>query len=266
MVARSADKDLVLYQRTSPEATEQIMRERSMGANGNDAAVTLSNRTDGATGGDGSAVVQLRVPAKLVELAEKFPDGEQRYRVRVDALRAENFVATWPANPQAPTAQTGVLAGAELRAGPDAERHDLGDDDAPVAVSDSTGITPANPPVAVDPGPPQVDLDLGEAVYRQVAARGGFTPESTAAAEVTIFQAVASRQAVSTADRLHALADEVETARDNRATTTTVPAPPRLVSVAPPPRVEVARARAASAQIWDDTRDEYDAPAVAERH
>lgn len=214
---------------------------------GDTAEVYLSNRLDGAAGGYGSAVVQLRVPAEIAELEDEFPDGEQHYRVRVDALRAEHFVATWPENPPAPTEQTGTHAGAELRTGPDAERHDQGNEAEQVAGSSSTGIARTNLPVAVEPSPPQVDLDLGEAVYRQAATRGGFTPESTAAAEVTIEQAVTSRQAVSTADRLHALAEQVETARDHRATRPAATPPVRPAPMAPPPRVETARARAVSA-------------------
>ena len=139
--------------------------------------------------------------------------------------------------------------------------------DDPAVTSDSAGITPTSSPVPhpeVAPGPPQVDRHLGEALYRQAASRDGFTPDSAAAGQVTIEQA-ATRQSTSNADRLHALADQVETMAASRG-----PAPARSAAVrpapaAPPPKVQAARARAVSAQIWDDTRDEYDPPAQTQR-
>jgi len=64
---------LDLPHRTSPEAAEKIMRERSMLSKENTAEVYLSNRTDGVTDGYGPAVVQLRIPQQLAELEDESP-------------------------------------------------------------------------------------------------------------------------------------------------------------------------------------------------
>ena len=114
----------------------------------------------------------------------------------------------------------------------------------------------------------QVDLDLGEAVYRQQAGHGGWTPASVAAAQVTIERAVEAQQPTrprpSNPQRLNALADRVGAASDARRP---APAPvPGLLPPAPPAAAaDVARRRAVAAQIWDDTRADHDPPARAER-
>ena len=127
--------------------------------------------------------------------------------------------------------------------------------------------------MTTEPISPQIDLDLGEAIYRQTAQRGGFTPEGVAAAEATIEQALTSRQAASTAHRLNALADQVDAARDLRSAAPAVSSAGPLERSAPPPPAaraprlagDVARARAAAAQIWDDTRDGYGPPTQTQR-
>ncbi len=278
MAALGQDEYLELYHRTSPEAAEKITRTGTWPATDdgeNGVEVIASTHRDGQAGGTGDAVVALRIPPDLAVSVVEFSDGEQDYHLPAGALCPEHVTLAWDTDYVTSTdthhgerlvesSTTGVTESA-LSSGPEPTRVEVDRDaDDAIAADDSIGITAASLPVTGEPEPPQVDLHLGEAVYRQAAARGGFTPESVAAAEVTIEQAV-TRQTASNATRLHALADQVETAAASRgpAPAASSPAPPS--PAAPPPRVEVARARAVSAQIWDDTRDEYDQPAQTQR-
>jgi len=64
---------------------------------------------------------------------------------------------------------------------------------------------------------------------------------------------------------LPALAGQLETVRASRGPAVALSGAARPVPVDPAPRVEVARARATAAQIWDDSRDEYDPPTQTQR-
>ncbi|MDN5764581.1 MAG: hypothetical protein L0H96_20845 [Humibacillus sp.] len=274
MAALGHDEHLELYHRTTRARAEQVTRTGTWPAGGHGDEVIASTHRDGQAGGAGDAIVALRIPPDLAREVADFSDGEQDHHLHVEQLRPAHVALAWDtdylpssdthAERGVETSTTGVTEPA-LLAEPEPTRVEVDRDaDAAIAADDFTGIIGRNLPVAGEPEPPQVDLHLGEAVYRQAAARAGFTPESVAAAEVTIEQAV-TRQATSNAARLHALADQVSTAAASRgpaptASATTAPGP-----TAPPPRVEVARARAVSAQIWDDTRDEYDPPAQTQR-
>ena len=274
MAAPGHDEHLELYHRTTRARAEQITRTGTWPAGENGDEVIASTHRDGQAGGAGDAIVALRIPPDLAREVADFSDGEQDHHLHAEQLRPEHVTLAWDtdyvtstdthAEREVETSTTGVTEPA-LSAEPKQATVEVDRDaDDQVAAHDSTGIIDRNLPVTGEPEPPQVDLHLGEAVYRQAAARGGFTPESVAAAEVTIEQAI-TRQTTSNAARLHALADQVETAAASRGPAPTVSGTTAPAPTAPPPRVEVARARAVSAQIWDDTRDEYDPPTQTQR-
>lgn len=274
MAALGHDEHLELYHRTTRARAEEVTRTGAWPAGENGDEVIASTDRDGQAGGAGDAIVALRIPPDLAREVADFSDGEQDYHLTAGTLRPEHVTLAWDtdyvtstdthAEREVESSTTGVTEPAvSAEPKPTTVEVDRDADDA-IAADDSTGIIGRNLPVTGEPEPPQVDLHLGEAVYRQAAARGGFSPESVAAAEVTIEQAV-TRQATSTAARLHALADQVSTAAASRGPAPGHSGAVRPVPAAPPPRVEVVQARAVSAQIWDDTRDEYDPPAQTQR-
>jgi hypothetical protein len=85
------DQFRVLYHRTSPENAEQINQDRRMHSKENTGEVFFSTHKDGQGTGYGEGVVRVRVPARLAELDDEFPSGEQHYRIRARDLRPEHF-------------------------------------------------------------------------------------------------------------------------------------------------------------------------------
>lgn len=88
------DETLIdLYHRTSPEAAEAVLRQRSMLSKENTGEAYFSTRPDGpAVLGYGEAVIHIRIPARLARLDDEFPDGEEHYRVAVSDLTPDRFV------------------------------------------------------------------------------------------------------------------------------------------------------------------------------
>lgn len=81
----TGDVMLDLYHRTTPEAARAILAENRFLTRGNRPEAYCSTRVDGQGEEYGVAVVHLRIGASLAELEDEFPDGEQHFRVPLDA-------------------------------------------------------------------------------------------------------------------------------------------------------------------------------------
>jgi len=83
----AGDSMLDLYHRTTPEAARAILAEGRLVTRENRPEAYCSTRVDGQGEGYGVAVVHLRISESLTELDDEFPDGEQHFRVPLDAAQ-----------------------------------------------------------------------------------------------------------------------------------------------------------------------------------
>lgn len=83
---------LDLYHRTTTDAAKAITEAGVMTSKENTREAFFSTRINGQATGYGDGVVHIRVPESLARLDDEFPDGEEHYAVKVDALRPEHFV------------------------------------------------------------------------------------------------------------------------------------------------------------------------------
>lgn len=86
------DEFLDLYHRTTPDAARQIQATGRIESKENPPRAYFSTKKDGQAAGYGDAVVHVRVPRRLAELDDEFPDGEQHYAVNVKHIRREHIV------------------------------------------------------------------------------------------------------------------------------------------------------------------------------
>ena len=92
MFVNSAKLDL--YHRTTPEAAEQINKQKSMNIGKENTGETYwsTHKDSDQAEGYGQGVVHIRVPENVAELDDEFPSGEQHYRVHPRHIKPEHFV------------------------------------------------------------------------------------------------------------------------------------------------------------------------------